>query len=402
VAARPIVFSSSHADKVLEAAVSSVMAYVAAALVVALYLLARRIGARARASLLVAVGAVAGTFVLPYTKEFFSEPLTALCLVVAIERLLGRRTAAAGFALGAAVLVRAQSLLFVPVLLLVAWWQNGLRASVRTAAAAAPGIVATFAYNISRFGHPLSFGYEDVGFTTPLLTGLAGLLFEPRKSLLLFAPIALLLPFALRHLWRCNRPAFVLISGNFGITFGVVAMWFAWHGGWCWGPRLLLPGLVPAIAGIGPWLIGPSRRRAAALLFTLGFCVSLPALLVPTQGQQLEQPPVPWQVLREGHFLATQPLASPSPWRQLQLVGPTTRYSIEHWNKGLDDGRNYLRYLSLWQLGATRELQRTGLLLSLTVTSLLVLLVVITGCKVRATLDDLCPLDPKSSKVLIG
>ena len=165
----------------------------------------------------------------------------------------------------------------------------GLRDALRTAAGAVPGIAATFAYNIARFGHPLSFGYEDVGFTTPLLTGLSGLLFEPRKSLLLFAPIAAVLPLALWHLWRSDRAGFVLIAANFGITFAAVAMWFAWHGGWCWGPRLLIPGLVPAIAAVGPWLVRPARWRVAALLFALGVAVSLPAVLVPTQAQQLER-----------------------------------------------------------------------------------------------------------------
>jgi hypothetical protein len=37
-----------------------------------------------------------------------------------------------------------------------------------------------------RFGRPLSFGYDDVGFTPPLLNGLGGLLFEPTKGVLLF------------------------------------------------------------------------------------------------------------------------------------------------------------------------------------------------------------------------
>jgi hypothetical protein len=128
LAARPIALHSPQADHILEAAVSSTMAFVTAALIVALYLLARRLGAGARSALLVGVGAVAGTFVLPYNKEFFSEPLTALCLVVAIERLLCRRPGAGGLALGAAVLVRPQSLLFAPVLLLVAWLQYGFRA----------------------------------------------------------------------------------------------------------------------------------------------------------------------------------------------------------------------------------------------------------------------------------
>jgi hypothetical protein len=396
LAARPIAFAFQDADHVLQAAVSPVMGFVAAALIIALYVLARRVGAGAGSALLVAVGAVAGTFVLPYSKEFFAEPLTTLCLVVAIERLVACRSVAAGLALGAAVLVRPQCLLFTPVLLLVACLKDGFRASLRTAAGAAPGVGATFAYNFARFGHPLRFGYEDVGFTTPLLTGMGGLLFEPTKSVLVFAPIVVLLPFALYRLWQYHRWAFVLIAGNLAITVGAVMMWFAWHGGWCWGPRLIIPGLVPAIAALGPWLVGSHRRRAAALLFVLGFAISLPAVIVSTQAQQLDVPRVPAAVLRAGHFLPTQPLASPSPWRQFELVGPTARYSLEHRYKGRDDGRNYLRYLSLWQLGITRKLQHTGLLASLIGTAALLFLALISGGRVRAALQEVARTDGDS------
>ena len=48
LAARPIAFASHQTDHVLEAAASSTMAFVTAALVVALYLLARGMGADAR------------------------------------------------------------------------------------------------------------------------------------------------------------------------------------------------------------------------------------------------------------------------------------------------------------------------------------------------------------------
>ena len=384
LAVRPLALASSDQDHVLEAAAASVMPLVAAALVVALYLLARRLGAGPRSALVVAVGAVAGTFVLPYSKEFFAEPLTALGLVVSIERLLARRPTAAGWWLGAAVLVRPQTLLFTPVVLLVAWSQEGFRSAFRIAAGAAPGVLATFTYNIIRFGHPLRFGYEDVGFTTPLLTGVSGLLFEPTKSVLLFAPIVLLLPFALWRLGRFNRSAFVLVASNLGITFVAVAMWFAWHGGWCWGPRLILPGVVPAIAAIAPWADTLGRRRLAELLFVLGCAVSLPALIVPTQAQQLEIPPVP----RSAHFLPTQPLASPFPLRQFQLIGPIGRYSFEHAFDHVDDGRNYLRYLSLWQFGLTRQFQETGLLMSVAGTGLLFAVILISGRRVNAALRE--------------
>jgi hypothetical protein len=125
------------------------------------------------------------------------------------------------------------------------------------------------------------------------------------------------------------------------------------------------------------------------VLFAIGFAISLPALIVPTQAQQLNRPRVPAAVLRAGHFLPTQPLASPSPWRQLQLVAPTVRYSLEHRYKGLEDGRNYLRYLSLWQLGLTRRLQRTGLVVSMTITPLLLFVALVSGGRVRAASRDI-------------
>ena len=224
------------------------------------------------------------------------------------------------------------------------------------------------------------------------MTGVAGLLFEPTKSVFLFAPIVLLLPFALWRLWRLDQSATVLVASNLGITFVAVAMWFAWHGGWCWGPRLIMPGVVPAIAAIAPWADTSGRRRLAELLFALGCVVSLPALFVPTQAQQLEIPAPP----RATHFLPTQPLASPFPLRQFQLIRPTARYSFEHAFDHLDDGRNYLRYLSLWQLGLTRQLQRTGLLISVAATGLLFAVILISGRRVRAALREVIRLDYRS------
>lgn len=371
VAVRPFTTGSRHADQILEMAVSFIVGFVAAGLVVALYMLARRLGSTAPAAILVSVGAVVGTFVLPYGKEFLSEPLTALWLVVAIERLLAGWAGTAGLGLGAGVLVRPQCVLFAPLLILVAWGRIGFSAALRTALGTLPGIAATFAYNMARFGHPLRFGYDDVGFTTPFLDGIVGLLFHPTKSLLLFAPISLIVPFALWRLWRVHRWASLLIAGNFAVTFVTAAMWFAWHGGWCWGPRLLIPGLLPAIAAIGPWLDRPSRQRAATLLLVAGFAVSLPALFVSTQMQQLEAPPVSQEELWRGHYMATQPLRSPWPLRQAALVIPTARYSVAHAYERQSDGRNYLRYLSLWQFGAIRVLGRIGLITSLTATALL-------------------------------
>jgi hypothetical protein len=387
---RPIGDLLGRPQDVSSGAVSSVMPLIAAALVAAIYLLARRMKARVGPALIVAVGAVVGTFMLPYSKEFFSEPLATLLLVVAIERMLAERPATAGLAMGAAVLTRPQTLLFAPVLVLVGWHEHGRSGLMRTVTGLAPGLALTFAYNVLRFRDPFLFGYQDSGFTTPFVEGTRGLLFEPTKSVLLFAPIVVLLPFALRRLWREDRPACVLLGGNLAITFVMIATWFAWHGGWCWGPRLLLPGIIPAIAAIGPWLSTATRRRAAGLLFVSGFFVSFPALIVSTQAQQFEVPsPPPWT-----HFLDTQPLASPSVQRQFGLILPNARYTVDHLYEDQGDGKNNLRSLSLWQFGVIRALGRAGLAVSVAGTAFLLVLAVWSYRRLRPLVQEVIEVDP--------
>ncbi|HEX6231521.1 MAG TPA: class I SAM-dependent methyltransferase, partial [Jiangellaceae bacterium] len=390
---RPVAILIEDPAPILEAAAAATMAFVTGALAVAVYLLGRRLGARVRPATLVAVGAVAGTFALPYGKEFFSEPLAALALVVMVERLLARRPAWAGFALGMAILTRPQNLIFVPVAAAVAWRTQGFRAVLRLCVGLLPGVTLTFAYNWLRFGDPLEMGYEDVGMTTPFLEGAAGLLVDPLKSVVLFAPIVLLLPVALLRLWRHDRPVTILIVAYIAITFGLTATWFAWHGGWSWGPRLLLPAVLLALSVIGPWMTTVRRTRVVVVLFAAGFMISLPALVVSTQTQQLETPPVP----PETHFQDTQPLASPSIIRQLELVAPVAEYSVEHRYDGDDDGLNYLRYLSLWQFGAMRELGRTGLVIGLAGTASLGIAMVFAGSRLLAAVRAASAGPPSSS-----
>lgn len=382
---KPITSLIGHGGFISSGAVSSIMPVIAAVLVMALFGLGRRMGADVKAALLGGIGAVAGTFMLPYSKEFFSEPLAALCLVVAIERWLARRPATAGLAMGFAVLTRPQTLLLVPVFLLVAWRRDGVPTSLQMVAGVVPGVLATFAYNAVRFGDPLRFGYQDVGFTTPFLTGARGLLFEPTKSVLLFAPVIVLLPFALRFLWKRDRWTSVLLTANLAITFVVAATWFSWHGGWCWGPRLLLPGLIPALAAIGPWASTGSRRMMTVLILVGGTAVSLPAFILSPESQLLEVSPPP----PETHFLDSQPLSSPSVTRQMALLPGAVRYSIAHPYEDRRDGLNRLRTLSLWQLGAMRALGRQGLIAGAAGTTLLLLSAAAAGRKVRISFREI-------------
>lgn len=348
-AARPIARHTRFADLIEQAAVASTMPIICALLAAALYLLSRRLEASPPAATLAAAGAVGGTLLLPYSKEFFTEPFAALCVTLSIERAIARRPGSAGVALAMAALTRGQLLAFVPVLAWVTWKQDGWSGVKRLSASVALGVAAVLAYNVARFGDPIELGYRDERFSTPFITGATGLLFHPHKSLLLFAPIVVVFPFTLARLYSRARHAFWLIFGNLAITFALAACWYTWQGGWSWGPRLLLVGMIPAVASAGPWCDGSRRRRnAVAALFVLGAIVSAPAMIVRTTAQQLDDP---------------LPSVGPSVVRQYQLIVPTAAYTIRHlfeFKRGMNR-----EYLSLWQVNVARVMGPRGVWLAL-------------------------------------
>src|SRR5207244_8554562 len=99
---KPLARLGPDPDVVGEAAAAAMMPVIFGLLVAAIYRLSRRLGAGRRAASLAALGAVGGTYLLPYSKEFFSEPLTALCLTVSIERALAECPRSAGAEIGRA------------------------------------------------------------------------------------------------------------------------------------------------------------------------------------------------------------------------------------------------------------------------------------------------------------
>ena len=350
--AQPIAALVGRVDLVEGAAAASLMPLVAGALATALHLLGRRLGAPRAAAGLVAAGTVLGTYLLPYGRDFFAEPLVALGVVVMVERALAGRELQAGGALALAVLARPQSAAFAPLLFgFVLMRGGGVAAIVRTLAPLALAAVATVAYNVYRFHDALEFGYKppaDPGFTTPLLDGAGGLLFSPEKSVVLFAPAIVLVPLALLALWRRDRPTTALLLALFGATFVLAATWWSWMGGWSWGPRLLIPGVALVLVAVGPW-IGADRRRwtLAAALFALGFVLSFSAVLAPAGAQLLDR--------RAG-------TDGPQIVRQYRELPGLAERSIDAAGDRRARGGDYRRYLAPWQASIVRELGTAGVI----------------------------------------
>lgn len=381
---RPISELTSEPERVAQAGVAALMPLIAALISVAIYRLARRLGGSQQSSAVVAVGAVAGTFLIPYSKDFLSEPLTTLFVVLAVERALAGRPIASGAAAAAALVTRPQFLAFAPLLLWRTQRDGGWPAFFSAIVPLSLGLFIDLGYNVLRFGSLTNFGYSDPrlkqGFTTPFYEGAAGLLFHPQKSILLFAPIVVVLAPALRRLWATQRSGFWLLTGNLAITFTLSATWWDWGGGWLWGPRLLIPGVIPALASIASWADAGrarARRTAVLLLFAFGALVSVPALLAPV-GALLAQP--------------NPPERGPSVIGAYELLPDAVDFTAHHLYER--EVRDASLYLPLWQVALARRTGPAGGLLALGVSFLLVLGSIFAARGVRVSTQRAPPVPP--------
>jgi hypothetical protein len=259
-----------------------------AALAVTLFfLLLMGIGIPLNAGLMATAMVGLGTPIFSYSAWFFSEPLSAAIFLGVAWLIFTRKTevpqddaqnigrtyqpissrtaALAGLILGLSTLIRPTNVLSILVFALALLIRDGsraLRTAVVLCAASAIGVALLSGHNALLFGSPFSFGYPTAAeggkqlnrFDTPILTGLYGFLFSPGKSIFIFAPPVILALAGLGRLWRRDRALAAL-----AVLFPVIELLFyakysQWEGGYCVGPRYLVPGIVFLCLALGPVL----------------------------------------------------------------------------------------------------------------------------------------------------
>jgi hypothetical protein len=279
------------------------------------FLLLLGIGTPLRPALFATAMLGLATPIFAYSGWLFSEPLSAAIFTGVAWLLFARAStsappslraaAAAGLVLGLATLVRPTNVLAVIVFalaILACHRKSGLRAAFTLCAASAIGVAILLANNAVLFGSPFAFGYPAAAegakqlnrFDTPLLTGLHGFLFSPGKSVFIFAPPIILALAGIRSLWRRKRSLAAL-----AILFPLIDLLFfakysQWEGGYCVGPRYLVPALVFLCLGLGPALAGSQKgyrslKTLAVILFVLGAVVqdlSLATSFMEDQAQR--------------------------------------------------------------------------------------------------------------------
>ncbi|MEO8288588.1 MAG: glycosyltransferase family 39 protein [Chloroflexota bacterium] len=282
-------------------------------------------------AIVVAATYLVATLALNYARTFFSEPAGALLLLAALlliiprnpdEPVQPRRLLYAGACLGAMILFKPAFAVYLVAPGLAVLWLVFRRqpfaapalADRRSALAArfvplvmfgigpAVALIVQAVYNYVRY-EPLPdaifrTGYEkEAGFSTPLLEGLGGLLFSPGKSIFLYAPVLLLVPFGIWLMYRSRggsgKLTVVLILAETVAGFLFNALWWAWTGNFAWGPRLImpiLPLLVWPLASLGAFATHAASTTVRRLisgswiaLAALGALVSIPGALVDFQ-----------------------------------------------------------------------------------------------------------------------
>lgn len=222
---------------------------------------------------------LAGSMLTHQLSAFGAETFNVLALGIGLAAWTGGRELLGGTALALGMANVPGSA--VGVALALGDW--GLRhRRLRAALPLLAFVLLWLAENWVRRGHPLRTGYEGnagfrtmlpfsgrPGFSYPLPLGALQLLLSFGKGLLFFAPgLFLCFPAARRALRPVQPFQRACLWAVAGLVL-VYGQWWAWYGGYSWGPRFLVFAAVPASLRLSAECEHPARRTLP-LLATLG------------------------------------------------------------------------------------------------------------------------------------
>jgi hypothetical protein len=284
--------------------------------------------------------------ILWYTRTTSGEVLAAGLLVCFVgATLLPAHPALVGVAAACACITKETSYPFVAavgVLGLVLARRRTGRPIRPQLIGGAVGIAVAFAaaslFNVVRFGSIFNTNYLDPKLHAPgvarKLEYALAVLVSPNGGIFVFWPVAsvliltaCLVPFLVRR--RVDvRPALVIALVGLGLTLGFASWWtpFGWFG---YGPRLMLPWLLPlvlvALVAYGGELTALMRRALEPWWGLVAVLTVAVAFTLPTIGQL-------WRPNGISAFFEQQTPTCQAPWR----AGNAAWYGCQHRQMWLD------------------------------------------------------------------
>jgi len=288
-------------DTVPKAVVALSQTFLGAWIVWQTFHLALMLTGQLRASVFAALTLAFASLLWPYAQFGFNQPLACGMLFAALRLAISgkgsgrlRTLFLSGAALGLGLLTRHELMLaVVPLVMFLAWDGHGLKVSRRLAeqlsvflAPVLACVAVWLVYNAVRFGSPFDSGHvRDVthGFWSPIGIGLAGLLFSPDASVVVYSPFAVAGFIGLLLLVRRNPGVGLLFVGVWALFTLFYATLDNWIGGRSYGGRYLVLTL-PHLAVGWAVLLATLRPRpqliAALFVGGVGLLVQLPGVLV--------------------------------------------------------------------------------------------------------------------------
>lgn len=244
---------------------------------------------------IVSLGWILGSAAFHYSTAFYGHQIVAVALLASISLIedsadrqggLSRaRMTAAGFLLGFACLTEYQSGLLGILCAGFVFFSHrrGFVAILLFAAGAAIPIAALLIYNNEAFGSPFTLPYHHLSekMQNSHSAGIAGVSFPPKftrvgnliislhRGVVPTSPFFLLALPGWWAMWKRNKRSLALFTLlAFVLYWGWISCARIWHGGWAFGPRLMVPILgalaIPAAHGFEH--IGKKRHLWAPAL----------------------------------------------------------------------------------------------------------------------------------------
>jgi hypothetical protein len=269
-----VLFPLRHST-LLEPAALGVSWLVTVLAMLAFVSLAQTLGRNHRAIALATALTFLGTPVLHYGRTLFTEPYSLACILGAYALFIGKRQMLwAGVLLSLAVMLKLTNLALALPLAGMLLWRRDFKSTLAFAVPFVPTALVMMIMNHLMFGS-ITRAPQTYAFA-PELSNFVGILVDVEHGLLPYAPIVLASLWGWPSLFRQRRWEALLPLLGFFALFCTSVPYAMWHGGYCFGPRYLLPVLPFLMLGLvhrflqgplGPWRIAVVTLLAVPSIF---------------------------------------------------------------------------------------------------------------------------------------